>query len=52
LDAPSPNNDYYVDHWYSCKVVSPADEEAVRGMISAEWLTGKSGLDKHYQKRR
>jgi len=52
LDAPFPNNDYYVNHWYSCKVVSPADEEAVRGMISAEWLTGKSGLDKHYKKRR
>ena len=52
LDAPSPNSDHYVNHWYACKIVSPADEEAVRGMISAEWLSGKSGLDRYYQKRR
>lgn len=52
FDAPLPSSDHYVNHWYACKVVSPADEETVRGMISAEWLTGKSGLDKHYQKRR
>lgn len=52
FDAPLPSTDHYVNHWYACKIVSPADEETVRGMISAEWLTGKSGLDKHYQKRR
>ena len=52
FDAPLPSSDHYVNHWYACKIVSPADEEAVRGMISAEWLSGKSGLDKHYQKRR
>lgn len=52
FDAPLPSTDHYVNHWYACKIISPADEEAVRGMISAEWLSGKSGLDKHYQKRR
>lgn len=52
MEAPSPNPDGYTYKWYSCKVIAPVDEESVRGMISAEWLTGKSGLDKHYQKRR
>lgn len=51
-EAPCPNPDGYTYKWYSCKVIAPVDEDTVRGMISAEWLTGKSGLDKHYQKRR
>lgn len=52
MEAPIPNPDGYTYKWYSCKVIAPVDEESVRGMISAEWLTGKSGLDKHYQRRR
>ena len=51
-EAPCPNENGYNYKWYSCKVVAPVDEDTVRGMISAEWLTGKSGLDKHYKKRR
>jgi hypothetical protein len=52
LEAPAACEDAYPYKWYSCKVIAPVDGESVRGMISAEWLTGKSGLDKHYQKRR
>ncbi len=52
LEAPAVCEDAYSYKWYSCKVIAPVDGESVRGMISAEWLTGKSGLDNHYQKRR
>jgi hypothetical protein len=52
IDAPKPREDAYFYEYSCCKIMSGTDEEAVRGMISAEWLSGKSGLDKHYQKRR
>ena len=52
LEAPAVCEDAYSYKWYSCKVIAPVDGESVRGMFSAEWFTGKSGLDKHYRKRR
>jgi hypothetical protein len=51
-DAPKPVDNAYFYEYACCKIVSGTDEEAVRGMIDAEWLSGKGGLDKHYQKRR
>ena len=46
LDAPHMNQ----YNWSTCEVVSPVEESDVKPLITDEWLTGKSGLDKYYKK--
>jgi hypothetical protein len=46
LDAPHMSQ----HNWSTCEVVSPVEENDVKPLITDEWLTGKSGLDKFYKK--
>ena len=46
VDAPRMN-EY---NWSTSEIVSPVDENDIKLLITDEWLTGKSGLDKFYKK--